>query len=208
MAALELSVDTDWMRHKFTLFYGSGDDNATDDTATGWDAIVDNPNFIGGPFSYWQRQGMNLGGTAVALKQRLSLIPDLSSNKFLGQSSFVNPGIFIAGVGEEWEITPKTRLFANLNYLLFMETDAISTALVTGEIDREIGWDVSFGVEYRPLLTDNIRLSAGLGMLLPGAGYKDIYRVSSPGVAGFTSSNSQDVPDVLYSGFLSANMTF
>ena len=208
MAALELSVDTDWMRHKFTLFCGSGDDDATDDTATGWDAIVDNPNFIGGPFSYWQRQGMNLGGTAVALKQRLSLIPDLSSNKFLGQSSFVNPGIFIAGVGEEWEITPKTRLFANLNYLLFMETDAISTALVTDEIDREIGWDLSFGVEYRPLLTDNIRLSAGLGMLLPGAGFKDIYRVSSPGVAGFTSSDAQDVPDVLYSGFLSANMTF
>ena len=208
MAAMEISVDVDWMRHKFTLFYGSGDDDATDDTATGWDAIVDNPNFIGGPFSYWQRQGMNLGGTAVALKQRLSLIPDLSSNKFLGQSSFVNPGIFIAGLGEEWEITPKVRLFANLNYLLFMETDAISTALVTDEIDPEIGWDLSFGVEYRPLLTDNIRLAAGFGMLFPGAGFKDIYRTSAPGVPGFTSANSQDVSDVLYSGFLSANMTF
>jgi hypothetical protein len=45
-------------------------------------------------------------------------------------------------------------------------------------------------------------------MLFPGAGFKDIYRVSSPGVPGFTSSNSQDVADVLYSGFLSANMTF
>jgi hypothetical protein len=208
MAAMEISVDVDWMRHKFTLFYGSGDDDATDDTATGWDAIVDNPNFIGGPFSYWQRQGMNLGGTAVALKQRLSLIPDLSSNKFLGQSSFVNPGIFIAGFGEEWEITPKVRLFANLNYLLFMETDAISTALVTDEIDPEIGWDLSFGVEYRPLLTDNIRLAAGIGMLFPGAGFKDIYRTSAPGVPGFTAANSQDVSDVLYSGFLSATMTF
>ncbi len=208
MAALELSVDTDWMRHKFMLFYGSGDDDATDDTATGWDAIVDNPNFMGGAFSYWQRQGMNLGGTAVALKQRLSLIPDLSSNKFLGQSSFVNPGIFIAGAGEEWEITPKTKLFANLNYMLFIETDAISTALVTDGIDREIGWDLSFGVEYRPLLTDNIRLIGGIGMLLPGAGFEDIYRVSSPGVAGFSAANSQDVADVLYSGFLSANFTF
>ena len=208
MAAMEVSVDVDWMRHKFTLFYGSGDDDATDDTATGWDAIVDSPNLFGGPFGYWQRQGMNLGGSAVALKQRLSLIPDLSSNKFLGQSSFVNPGIFIAGLGEEWEVTPKVRLFANLNYLLFMETDAISTALLTDEIDREIGWDLSFGVEYRPLLTDNIRLAAGLGMLFPGAGFKDIYRTSSPGVPGFTPSNSQDVADVLYSGFLSATMTF
>jgi hypothetical protein len=58
------------------------------------------------------------------------------------------------------------------------------------------------------LLTDNIRLAAGLGMLLPGAGFKDIYRTSAPGVPGFTSANSQDVSDVLYSGFLSANMTF
>jgi hypothetical protein len=198
----------DWMRHKFTLFYGSGDDDATDSKATGWDAIVDNPNLTGGPFSYWQRQGMNLGGSAVALKQRLSLIPDLSSNKFLGQSNFVNPGIFIAGVGEEWEVTPKVRLFANLNYLLFMETDAISTALVTDDIDREIGWDLSFGLEYRPLLTDNIRIAAGIGMLFPGAGFKDIYRVSAPGVPGFTAANSQDVSDVLYSGFLSATMTF
>ena len=147
-------------------------------------------------------------GKAVALKQRLSLIPDLSSNKFLGQSNFVNPGIFIAGLGEEWEITPKVRLIANLNYLLFMETGSISTALVTDQIDREIGWDLSFGVEYRPLLTDNIRLAAGIGMLFPGAGFKDIYRASAPGVVGFTAANSQEISDVLYSGFLSATMTF
>ena len=208
MAAVELSVDTDWMRHKLTLFYASGDDDATDDKATGWDAIVDNPNFIGGPASYWQRQGFNLGGTGVALKQRLSLIPDLSSNKFLGQSSFVNPGIFIVGIGEEWELTPKVRAFANLNYLMFMETDAISSALVTDEIDREIGWDLSIGVQYRPYLTDNVRLIAGLGVLFPGAGMKDIYRKTAPGVPGFSPDNPQDVPDVLYSAFFSANLTF
>ncbi len=207
MAAMEVSVDTDWMRHKFTLFCASGDDNATDNTATGWDAIVDNPNFIG-PFSYWQRQGMNLGGTGVALKQRLSLIPELGSNKFLGQSNFVNPGIFIAGLGEEWELTPRVRAFANLNYLLFMDTDAIATALVTNDIDREIGWDLSFGVEYRPFLTDNLKLNVGLGMLFPGAGFKDIYSTDSTGVDGYTPTNPQGVADVLYSGFLSATMTF
>jgi hypothetical protein len=207
MGAFEVSVDTDWMRHKLTFFCASGDDDATDGTATGWDAIVDNPNFIG-PFSYWQRQGMNLGGTGVALKQRLSLIPDLSSNKFLGQSNFVNPGIFIAGLGEEWELTPRLRAFANLNYLLLMETDAIATALVTNDVDREIGWDLSFGVEYRPFLTDNLKLNAGLGMLFPGAGYKDIYSRASTGVSGYTPDNPQDVPDVLCSGFLTAVMTF
>ena len=207
MAAMEVSVDTDWMRHKFILFYGSGDDNASDDTATGWDAVVDNPNFIG-PFSYWQRQGMNLGGTAVGLKQRLSLIPELSSNKFLGQSNFVNPGIFIAGLGEEWELTPRLRAFANLNYLLFMETDTVATALFTDEIHREIGWDLSIGVEYRPVLTDNLKLNAGVGVLFPGTGFKDIYSNAGTAVEGYTSANSPDLPDVLYSSFFSATMTF
>lgn len=207
MAALEVSVDTDWMRHKFVLFWGSGDDDATDHKATGWDAIVDNPNFIG-PFSYWQNQGMNLGGTGVGLKQRLSLIPELGSNKFLGQSNFVNPGIFITGLGEEWELTPRIKAFANLNYLLFMNTDSIATALVTDDINREIGWDLSFGVEYRPFLTDNLKLNVGFGMLFPGAGFKDIYSKSSTGVAGYTASDSQGVEDVYCSGFLSATMTF
>jgi len=207
MAALEVSVDTDWMRHKFVLFCASGDDDATDDKATGWDSIVDNPNFIG-PFSYWQRQGMNLGGTAVSLKQRLSLIPELGSNKFLGQSSFVNPGIFIAGLGEEWELTPRLRAFANLNYLMFMDTNSIATALVTDDINREIGWDFSVGVEYRPLLTENLKLNVGMGMLFPGAGFKDIYSAASTGVPGYTPSNSNGVEDVFYSGFVSATMTF
>ena len=207
MAAMEVSVDTDWMRHKFVLFCASGDDDTTDGKATGWDSIVDNPNFIG-PFSYWQRQGMNLGGTAVALKQRLSLIPELSSNKFLGQSNFVNPGIFIAGLGEEWELTPRLKAFANLNYLLFMDTNSIATALLTEDISREIGWDLSFGVEYRPFLTDNLKLNVGMGMLFPGAGFKDIYSAASTGVPGYTPSNSQGVEDVFYSGFLSATMTF
>jgi hypothetical protein len=207
MAALELSVDTDWMRHKFTLFYGSGDDDASDNKATGWDSIVDNPNLIGAPFSYWQRQGPNLGGTAVALKQRLSLIPNLRSNKFLGQSSFVNPGIFIAGIGEEWELTPKTRLFANLNYLMFMNTDSIGASLLTDEIDREIGWDLSFGVLHRPFLTENLKLTAGVGLLFPGAGLKDIYRTTAPTVTGFTTP-ADEMDDVLISGFFSAALTF
>jgi hypothetical protein len=207
MGAMELSVDTDWMRHKLVLFCASGDEDATDGKAEGWDSIIDNPNFIGGPFSYWQRQGPNLGGTAVLLTQRLSLLPNLRSNKFLGQSNFVNPGIFIAGLGEEWEVTPKARFFANLNYLMFMETDSISTALVTNDIDREIGWDLSFGVEYRPFLTENLKLNAGIGLLFTGAAFEDIYSKSSPTVPGFTAPDGGD-DDILYSGFITATTTF
>ena len=94
MAALEVSYDRDWMRYKASFFYASGDDNATDGTAHGFDTIVDNPNFTGGPFSFWARQGFNLGGTMVNLKQRNSLVPDLRTSKTEGQANFVNPGVF------------------------------------------------------------------------------------------------------------------
>jgi hypothetical protein len=47
-----------------------------------------------------------------------------------------------------------------------------------------------------------------LGVLFPGAGYTDIYSTSQTGVEGYTPLSPQDVPDVLYSGFLSATITF
>ena len=41
MAALEVSVDKNWMRHKLSVFYASGDDNPTDSHATGFDTVLD-----------------------------------------------------------------------------------------------------------------------------------------------------------------------
>ncbi len=50
MAALELSVDKDWLRHKISFFYASGDSDPTNGQASGFDTILDRPFFIGGPF--------------------------------------------------------------------------------------------------------------------------------------------------------------
>ncbi|HZI33027.1 MAG TPA: hypothetical protein VFF11_11850, partial [Candidatus Binatia bacterium] len=77
MAALEISYDHNWARYKASFFYASGDGNTTDGTGRSFDTIVDNPNFTGGPFSFWSRQGFNLGGTMVNLKNSNSLVPDL-----------------------------------------------------------------------------------------------------------------------------------
>src|SRR5205814_8412313 len=41
MAAVELSVDKNWLRHKLSFFYASGDDNPTDSHATGFDTVLD-----------------------------------------------------------------------------------------------------------------------------------------------------------------------
>ena len=35
--------------------------------------------------------------------------------------------------------------------------------------------DLSTGFEYRPLLSNNAILTAGLSMLIPGGGFKDLY---------------------------------
>ncbi len=209
MAALELSYDHDWARYKASFLYASGDGNSEDGTATGFDTIVDNPNFTGGPFSYWTRQGFNLGGTMVNLKQRSSLIPNLRTSKTEGQANFVNPGVFIAGLGAEFDLTPKLRSFLNANYIRMVETDTIKTALLTDKADAEIGWDLSLGFQFRPLLTDNIVFSIGFGSLIPGQGFRDIYQTSTRPVPGFERTDRRgQVDDFLYSGLVAITLTY
>jgi hypothetical protein len=208
MAALEVSYDRDWIRYKASMFYASGDDKATDGTAHGFDSIVDNPNFTGGPFSWYVHQGFNLGGTAVGLKQRDSLIPDLRSSKSEGQANFVNPGVLLLGIGTEMDLTPKLRSFINANYIRFMETDPLKAALLTDRVAHELGYDLSLGFQYRPLLTDNIIISTGFGTLIPGAGYRDIYKTSTSPVAGYGSHGRGSVDDFLYSAVLSVTFTY
>jgi hypothetical protein len=209
MAAVELSYDRDWLRYKGTFFWASGDGNADDAHATGFDTIIDNPNFFGGPFSYWVRQGFNLAGSAVSLKQRSSLVPNLRTSKTQGQANFVNPGVFIYGVGLEAEITPKLRGFFNANYIQLAEPDPIQTVLLTDKIARDMGYDLSVGFIYRPLLTENIILSTGFGSLIPGRGYRDIFKRSTDPVPGFDSAGKAGrVDSVLYSGLITLTFTY
>jgi hypothetical protein len=150
-----------------------------------------------------------LGGTLVDLKTPSSLVPDLRTSKTEGQANFVNPGVFIFGVGAEFDLTPKLRTFLNANYIRFVETDPIKTALLTQRVDNEVGWDLSFGFQYRPLLTDNIIISAGFGVLIPGAGYRDIYKTSTEPVPGFDRSDRAGaVDDFLYSGLIAVTFTY
>ena len=208
MAALEISYDHDWARYKASFFYASGDGNPTDGQGTGFATILDNPNFPGGPFSFWSRQGFNLGGTSVNLKDASSLVPDLRTSKTDGQANFVNPGVYIFGVGVEFDLTPKLRSFLNANYLLFAQTEPIQTALLTSRISNEIGEDLSLGFQYRPFLTDNIIVSAGFGVLIPGSGYRDIYGNNGATVPGFTQNNTGDATAFPYSGLIAVTFTY
>lgn len=175
MAAVELSYDKDWIRYRVSTFYTSGDANPRDGRARGFDAIDDLPNFAGGLFSFWNREAIRLLGSGILLTSSGSLIPSLRSSKEEGQANFVNPGIFIANAGADFDITPKLKGFANFNYLRFERTEPLEFILFQSPIRHTIGEDFGVGVEYRPPLSENIVLTGGASALQPGQGFIDIY---------------------------------
>jgi hypothetical protein len=175
MAAVELSLDRDWIRYRVSSFYASGDNNPRNGRANGFDAIVDLPSFAGGLFSFWNREAIRLLGSGVALTTDGSLLPNMRSNKNEGQANFVNPGIFLVNAGTDIDITPKLKGFVNFNYLRFMRTEPLEFVLFQSPIRHNIGEDFGAGVTYRPPLSENIILTGGASMLQPGQGFRDIY---------------------------------
>lgn len=190
-AALELSVDVDWLRFKASYLYASGDRNPQDAVATGFSAIFDNPFFAGSGFSYFNRQNVPLVQTGVQLTNRLSLLTDMRSSKLEGTSNFVNPGLHLFNVGASARLTPHLFADFNVNFLYFDHTEVLEQVLVQDRIRKEIGVDLNLGVQYRPFLTDNVIFTAGVGALVPGNGFKDVY-----------------TSQTLYSGFLAMTLTY
>ena len=196
MGALELAYEVDWRIYRLSVFHASGDDDISDGRAKGFDAIVDNTQFAGGGFlgnplladrglinplfegggvNLLNRQTIPLTAAGVSLFSFNSLLPTLRSNKLQGQASFVNPGVWLANAGLDAKLTPKLRITANANYLRFDRTEVLEAVLFQSGIKHNIGVDVGGGLQYRPLLSDNIVLTGGFGVLLPGSGLKSIY---------------------------------
>ena len=130
-----------------------------------------------------------IGLQGVNLVQRLSLVPDLRSSKIQGQANFVNPGLILPTFGMDFDLTPKCKLITNYNLVWFDKTAVLQQFLYQGNIDRFVGFDIGYGLEYRPLASENITFIGGVQMLIPGQGFRDIYnnfdnRIGSL-VAGF-----------------------
>lgn len=205
MGAVEASIDKDYLRYRASIFYASGDKNPTDDRATGFDSILDDPNFVGGQFSYWNRQGIRLISTDVGLVQSNSLLPNLRSSKIQGQSNFVNPGIQIFNVGLDAEITQTLKAVLNVNYLRFDSTQSLEYVLFQPRVRHPIGLDYSLGVTYRPLLINNITFTFGGALFQPGGGFRDIYtdqtRNCPPIVGNFCGNDVPNPSKLQYSLF-------
>ncbi len=175
MAAVETSIDHDYLRFRGSVFWAQGDKNPTDSEANGFDAIFDDPNFVGGQFSFWNRNGIRLTQTGVGHVQANSILPSLRSSKIEGHANFVNPGIFIYNAGMDVELTQRIKAVLNLNYLRFHRTEPLEYVLFQNNIRHEIGWDLSLGVAYRPFLINNVTMTFGAATLKPGRGFRDIY---------------------------------
>jgi hypothetical protein len=175
MAAVELSYDRDWIRYRVSTFYTSGDANPRGGRARGFDSIEDLPNFAGGLFSFWDRESIRLTGTDVLIKSPGSLVPAVRASPEEGQANFVNPGIFLANAGADFDITPKLKGFVDVNFLRFERTEPLEFLLFQSPIHHTIGTDLGLGVEYRPPLSENIVLTGGAAALQPGQGFKDLY---------------------------------
>ena len=186
MGALELSLDHDWIRYRTSFLYASGSRKVHSGTANGFDAILENPNFAGGLFSFWNREAIDISGRGVGLVAAGSLIPDLRSGRTSGQANFVNPGIFLYNAGADVDITPKLRGFANLNLLRFAATEPLEVLLNRTNLHAGIGADAGIGLRYRPALTDNVVFTVGFNTLFPFAGFRQIY-FSGPFFGLFTS---------------------
>ena len=175
MAAVEASIDKDYLRFRGSMFWAQGDGNPTDERGTGFDAIFDDPNFVGGQFSFWNRNGIRLTQTGVGLVQPNSILPSLRSSKIQGQANFVNPGIFIYNAGLDVEITQRLKAVLNANYLRFHRTEPLEYILFQNRIRHDIGFDYSLGVAYRPFLINNVTLTFGAATLQTGRGFRDIF---------------------------------
>lgn len=184
LGALELSVDKNWVRFRGSFLYQSGDSNnrygaSRSDTAHGFDTIVNDTNFAGGAFSFWDSEGIRLTSTGVGLTSPGSLLVNLRSNKFEGQANFVNPGLFLYNAGMDFDVTPKLRAFINANYLRFDRTEPLQLVLFQSGIRHSIGSDVGLGLEYRPPLSENIAITVGTSGLIPSPGFEQVFNPQS-----------------------------
>lgn len=180
MVALELSYDRDWLRPRIGFFYATGDKRPRDRNARGFDSIFDAPVFAGGGFSFFNRLGIRLAQTGVALVERGSLLPTLRSSKDEGQPNYVNPGVQLATIGLDVDVTPRLKAIFTGNYIRFDAVEPLEEVLFQGDIHKDLGTDLSAGLRYRPFLSNNIAIVGGIATLIPGKAFEDIYETKDP----------------------------
>jgi hypothetical protein len=95
----------------------------------------------------------------------------------------------IFNAGFDAKITPKLRSQFNVNYCA--SSDRGAGGAVVPEPHRHEIATTPAGLQYRPLLSENIVWTGGFSLLKPGTGFKNVY-----------------TKDLLYSGFVQMRLLF
>ena len=171
--AAEPSYDWNWIRFRLSGLYASGDSKPHDNVETGFDAILENPQFAGADSSFWIRQSIPLiaGSAVVFLSSRNGILDDLRTSKTQGQSNFNNPGTILLGGGADFDVLPQLRISTNINHVSFANTAVVEALRQQGSISPDLGWDYSVATIWRPWQTQNIVFRASGAVLEPGSGF-------------------------------------
>ena len=81
----------------------------------------------------------------------------------------------LTGVGGDFDLKPTLRLSVNANHLWFARTESLETLRQQANIAKDIGWDLSSSVTWRPKATQNVVLRLSGAVLAPGKGMKDLF---------------------------------
>ncbi|MBK7951706.1 MAG: hypothetical protein IPK00_23820 [Deltaproteobacteria bacterium] len=70
---------------------------------------------------------------------------------------------------------PELKLISNVSYLAWDSVEVLEILRQQERISRDIGWDVSAGLIYRPFFSNNVIFRASGAVLLPGSGYEELF---------------------------------
>ena len=87
----------------------------------------------------------------------------------------MNPGLRLIGVGADADLTPQIRVLGNISKLDFINTSSLSVLRNQPITSKDLGVDISAGIQIRPFMTQNIVFNASAAALLPGRGLKQLY---------------------------------
>jgi hypothetical protein len=181
--AFELVRPMDWFNPRVSLMWASGDDDPTDGTARGFDAIFDNPAFAGANFAFFNREALNSRGLVISNGN--SFLPNLR-NKAFNPSNFVNPGLLMLTAGVDAVLSTRTVAFINYNYYEFDAPEAVEQGVrvknagLELDVSEEIGSDITIGVVYKPLIVDNVILTVGASRFFTGSGLETLINENDP----------------------------
>ena len=77
--------------------------------------------------------------------------------------------------GADFDLDPTFRLSFNANYMWFDNTSSLEALRLQGDIDKEIGLDISAAAIWRPFQHQNVVFRLSGAALIPGDGFNDIY---------------------------------